>query len=190
MSDNSSKIHLKIGDIEISIEGTPEFVSKQYQQMEKELNLGRKITDSVGETTPAGQEKEPSEAEKAPKSTKTSGAPKTQKAPAKASTKAAAKEGFDKWLKKLPKGLKNRDKALIAGYFNQLNSRDNVFRVRDMNNTLKENGIKITNPSSLIKNVAKSEKIVKQVSRVGRQVYYQFTREGEKYMNDLLSAKK
>ncbi|MBS3769328.1 MAG: hypothetical protein V5A47_06730 [Bacteroidales bacterium] len=186
MSDNSSKIHLRIGDIEISIEGTPEFVGKQYQQMEKELNLGRKITESVKETTPAAQKEEPSETKEAPKSEKSSGAPKTQKSQAKTLTK----EGFDEWLKRLPKGLKNRDKALIAGFYNQLNSRNNVFRVRDMNNTLKENGIKITNPSSLIKNVAKSETIIKQVSRVGRQVYYQFTKEGEKYMNDLLSAKK
>lgn len=179
MSDNSSKIHLKIGEIEISIEGTPEFVTKQYQQMEQELNLGRKITDSVQETTGVDQKAEQPETKQAPKSTRA----KTTK---KASSKTLEKEGFEEWLKKLPKGLKNRDKALIAGYYNQLLSKDNVFRVRDMNNTLKENGIKITNPSSLIKNVAKSEKIIKQVSRVGRQVYYQFTKEGEKYMNDLL----
>ncbi|MFP4622220.1 MAG: hypothetical protein ACLFM7_12985 [Bacteroidales bacterium] len=181
MSENSSKIHLKIGDIEISIEGNPEFVAKQYQQMEEELNLKQKLGEPFKETS--GKKEETPVAEKA---SKPSTAPKTKKA----SSKASAKEDFSGWLKRLPKGLKNRDKALIAGYFNQLNSKDNVFRVRDMNNTLKENGIKITNPSSLIKNVAKSGKIIKQVAREGRQVYYQFTREGEKYMDDLLSVNK
>lgn len=181
MSENSSKLHLKIGEIEISIEGDPEFVAKQYQQMEKELNLKQKLSEPFEEA--AGQKEEAPAAKREPKSPTTPG-------PKKSPAKAAAKEGFDEWLKRLPKGLKNRDKALIAGYFNQLKSKDNFFRVRDMNNTLKENGIKITNPSSLIKNVAKSEKIIKQVSRVGRQVYYQFTKEGEKYMNDLLSVHK
>ena len=180
MSDNISKIHLKIGEIEISIEGTPEFVAKQYQQMEKELNLSHKLSEPFEET--ADKRDETPAAQKAEKSAKT---PRTRKAPPKASTKG----GFEEWLNRLPKGLKNRDKALIAGYFNQLTSTDNVFRVRDMNNTLKANGIKITNPSSLIKNVANSAKIIKQVSRQGRQVYYQFTKEGEKYMNDLLSHK-
>ncbi len=180
MSDNNSKIHLKIGEIEISIEGTPDFVAKQYQDMEKELQLKEKLTESLGT---AGEQKEESvSAEKEPKAAK---APKTRKT----SAGKTGKEDFGDWLKRLPKGLKNRDKALIAGYFNQLNSKDNIFRVRDMNNTLKKHDIKITNPSSLIKNVAKSEKIIKQVSRVGRQVYYQFTKEGEKYMNDLLSAR-
>jgi hypothetical protein len=179
MSDNNSKIHLKIGEIEISIEGTPDFVTRQYQDMEKELKLKDKLNESLGAV--AEQKEEDTSAKKAPRATKTPGTRKT-------ATGKAGTEDFGEWLKRLPKGLKNRDKALIAGYFNQLNSGNNVFRVRDMNNTLKRHDIKITNPSSLIKNVAKSQKIIKQVSREGRQVYYQFTKEGEKYMNDLLSA--
>ena len=56
MSETSSKIHLKIGEIEISIEGTPEFVAKQYQQMEKELNLNQKLRKPVEESTDQKEE--------------------------------------------------------------------------------------------------------------------------------------
>jgi len=174
---NGSKIHLKVGEIEISIEGTPDFVTKQYQIMEKKLNLSEKLT-SVLSVTPEKKEIK-------------SGRKKTSK---KATTR---KEGekqssgdFKEWLKNLPKDLKNKDKALAAGYFNQLNSKNNIFRVRDMNNLLKENGISITNPSSLIKNTARNQKIIRQVSREGRQVYYQFTKEGEKYIKNILPGLK
>jgi hypothetical protein len=184
MSENSSKIHLKVGEIEISIEGTPDFVAKQYQQMEKELSLGKKLTDALSGTSVKRKELE-GQKETGSVSKKASKAVKSAKAASK-----AVKENFEEWLEQMPKGLKNRDKALVAGYFNQLNSSNNMFRVRDMNNTLKKHGIKITNPSSLIKNVAKSKQIIQQVTREGRQVYYQFTNEGEGYIKDLLSAYK
>jgi signal recognition particle GTPase len=177
MNGNTTKIHLKVGEIEISIEGNPDFVSKQYREMEKELKLGKKISSGLPEGT---EEKEESPAPK--KSVK----PAQKRKPA---SKETTKDDFGAWLQKLPKGLKDRDKALVAAYYNQLLSGNNLFRVRDMNNTLKKHEIKITNPSSLIKNVAKSKQIIEQVSREGRQVYYQFTKEGEGYIKDLLSAR-
>lgn len=179
MNENSSKIHVKVGEIEISIEGKPDFVTKQYKEMEKELNLRQKITGTSKETP--GRKR--TSTTTARKTSKTSQSKKV------ASTKES-KDGFSEWLEKLPKGLKNKDKALVAAYYNQLNSKKNVFRVRDMNNTLKNHGIKITNPSSLIKNVAKTQKIINQVSREGRQVYYKFTKEGEGYINKLVTAQK
>ncbi|MFW6100760.1 MAG: hypothetical protein ACOC90_05185, partial [Bacteroidota bacterium] len=98
-------------------------------------------------------------------------------------------QDFSQWLENLPKDLKNRDKLLVAGYFNQLRSKNHTFRVRDLNNTLKNQGIKISNPSSLINNLLKTQNVLRQVSREGRQKYYQLTKEGEKYIRDLLGAK-
>ena len=124
-----------MGDIEFSIEGTPDYVNKQYTQMAKDLNLQQKLGIST-------------EQEGKPKTKKVS-----QTSTSKEELKEKAKEDFGEWLKNLPKGLKNRDKILVAGYFNQLRSKEHTFRVRDMNNTLENQGITISNPSSLINNL-------------------------------------
>ena len=42
-NENPSRIYLKMGEIEISIEGSPEYVKEQYQQMAKDLNLQQKL---------------------------------------------------------------------------------------------------------------------------------------------------
>ncbi|MCF8335446.1 MAG: hypothetical protein K9H65_02480 [Bacteroidales bacterium] len=174
MSDNNAKIYVKIGEIEFTIEGSSEYVSSQYKQMANDLNLQQKLGGAVQQEKPK---------------TKSPQTSKAQKTTSKKGSKETAKEDFSEWLNKLPKDLKNRDKLMVAGYFNQLRSKDNAFRVRDINNTLKDHGIKITNPSSLINNIVKSQKILRQVSREGRQKYYQLTKEGEKYIRDLLAVK-
>ena len=71
-----------------------------------------------------------------------------------------------------------------------MRSKDHVFRVRDINSTLKNQGINITNPSSLINNIVKSKNIIRQVSREGRQKYYQLTKEGEKHIRELLGSQR
>jgi len=172
MEENNARIHLKLGEIEFTIEGSADYVSRQYKEMEENLHLKERLT---GETGTANQ----------PTSSKRKRTTTTKK---KKSLQATTQD-FTQWLDNLPKDLKNRDKALVAGYFNQLRSKEHVFRVRDINNTLKNQGIKITNPSSLINNLVKTQNILKQVSREGRQKYFQLTKEGEKHIRDLLEAK-
>lgn len=176
MEDNNAKIHLKVGEIEISIEGSPDYVKEQYNQMAKDLNLHQNLQGKSNEK----------EKTKARKSTKTQ---KTKKTESQKGTIESAKEDFGEWLKDLPKGLKNSDKILLAGYFNQMSSENSSFRVRDVNNILKNQGIKINNPSSMVNNLVKNQNILKEVSREGRQKYFQLTKEGEKYIKDFLKAK-
>lgn len=173
MNENNAKIHLKIGDIEFSIEGSPEYVAKQYKEMEENLHLRERLTGK-SETT-----------EKPASSRRTRTTTTKRKKTLQSTT-----QDFSQWLEKLPKELKNRDKVLVAGYFNQLRSKDHVFRVRDINSTLKNQGINITNPSSLINNIVKSKNIIRQVSREGRQKYYQLTKEGEKHIRELLGSQR
>lgn len=176
MNENNAKIHLKVGEIEFTIEGSSDYVFQQYKEIERKFNLPEKVGGSKA--------REEAQSGKVPRTSK------AMKAAPKKDTKESTKEEFSEWLSKLPKGLKNRDKIMVAGYFNQLRSKNNVFRVRDVNNTLKNHGIKITNPSSLINNMVVSQKILRQVSREGRQKYFQLTKEGEKYIRDLLGAKR
>ncbi|MFO7888964.1 MAG: hypothetical protein R6V04_01355 [bacterium] len=177
MSENTSRIYLKIGEIEISIEGSPDYVKEQYQQMAKDLNLQQKLQGKSKET-------------EKPKTNKATQPTKAQKKTSKQRTQeSTAKKDFSELLSNPPKGTKNNDLIILAGYLNQLNSNNNNFRIRDVNNTLKNNGIKITNPSSVINYIVKKKNVITQVKKEGRQNYYQITKEGEKYIKNLLKTK-
>ena len=173
MNESNAKIHLKTGDIEFTIDGSPDYVALQYKEMEKQLHFRERLTGK-------------SDTSQKPASTKR---PRITTTKNKKSLQTTTQD-FSQWFENLPKDLENRDKLLVAGYFNQLRSKDHTFRVRDLNNTLKNEGIKITNPSSHINNLVKSQNLLKQVSREGRQKYYQLTEKGEKYINNLITKEK
>ena len=168
MNENNSKINVKVGEVEISIEGPSDFVTKQYREMEEKLGIQEKVTG----TKPA-KSKTPTRKSTTTKTRKKS-APK-----AKTSTQA---DQVGEWMKSVPKKLKNTDKALIAAYLNQLASGENTFKVRDVTNTLKSNNIKVSNPSNLMRNAEKARKLIEQVSKVGRQAQYRFTKDGVEYV--------
>ncbi len=173
-NENTSRIHLKMGEIEFTIEGSPDYVKEQYQQMAKDLNLQEKLQ---GKTEKKEKTKKSPQPTKAPK--------KTPKQETKQST---TKKDFNKWLTNLPKGTKNNDKILVAGYLNQLNSKANTFTIKDVNQSLTENGIKIKNPSSVINYMIKKKNVLKQVKKEGRQNHYMITKEGEKYIKNLMET--
>jgi len=174
--ENNSKINLKVGDIEFTIEGSSDFVAKQYREMEKKLGIqeklkGEKSTETATKTTT--RKKSPGRPKK--KTTTKSAAT------SKSATSTVASQ-VSQWMKQVPKKLKNTDKALVAAYLNQLASGENTFRVRDVSNTLKDYGIKVSNPSNLMKNAEKARKLIEEVAREGRQAQYRFTKEGEEYV--------
>jgi len=173
MNENNSKINVKVGEVEISIEGPSDFVTKQYREMEEKLGIQEKVTGTKTRKTKTAKPKTTTR-----KSTTTKTRKKTTPQ-AKTSTQA---DQVGEWMKSVPKKLKNTDKALIAAYLNQLASGENTFKVRDVTNTLKANNIKVSNPSNLMKNAEKARKLVEQVSKVGRQAHYRFTKEGVEYV--------
>jgi hydroxypyruvate isomerase len=173
--DNNSKINLKVGEIEFTIEGPSDFVSKQYREMEKKLGIQEKLTE----------EKTADTRQKTKKGTP--GRPKKKtstKSTTKSNTNTQATQ-VSQWMKQVPKKLKNTDKALVAAYLNQLASGENTFKVRDVSNTLKEYGIKVSNPSNLMRNAEKARKLIEQISKTGRQAQYRFTKEGEEYVRKI-----
>ena len=174
MTKNTAKIQLKVGDVEITIEGSPDYVQRQYRKMEKELGLQDRIRNSAPSKTSAKA------------STVTSG--KRSKT-TKSDTKKSPPKEFGNWLHILPKGLKKRDYALVAAYFIQSKSNETTFRTRDVNSTLKANNIKVANPSVMIQNLAAKGEVIKQIKKEGRQKHFQFTTRGEKYIQGLLRVK-
>ena len=176
MNENTAKIGLKMGEVEITIEGPSEFVAKQYEEMENKLNLQKKIT---GETS-SKQAKSETKTQKTSKNSKTS---KRKKTAPKESSKPANKENGNGMFNK--KGLKNKDKLLLAGALAQKNSKENIFGIKDISNIFEQNGLKISNPHSLINYILKNQNVLQQVKKIGRENYYQLTEEGEKYIQSI-----
>jgi hypothetical protein len=175
--ENNSKINLKVGDIEFTIEGSSDFVTKQYREMEKKLGIQEKLKGEkkAATATTTATTAKPTTRKKSP------GRPKKKTATSKSSSTTVASQ-VSQWMKQVPKKLKNTDKALVAAYLNQLASGENTFKVRDVSNTLKDYGIKVSNPSNLMKNAEKARKLIEEVAREGRQAQYRFTKQGEEYV--------
>lgn len=176
MSD-TSKINLKIGQIEISIEGPSEFVSQQYDKVEAHLKTYSEISTKL-----------PSNANTDLNDSMTNGN-STNNVANNGEDLTGLPESFGEWLNKIAKGTSDTSKAILAGYYTQTTSASKNFRVRDISKILKEHGIKLSNASTFIKNAVKNKKVF-QVSKTGSEAHYKLTREAEDEMKILLSSNK
>lgn len=174
MSD-IAKINLKIGQIEISIEGPSDFVSNQYDKVEAHLKTYSDISVKLPVDKP--DNKNDNNDDSAEASSKGGGDAATE-----------SSDSFGEWLSKIPKGTNDTSKAILAGYYTQVTSAAKNFRVRDVTKILKDHGIKLSNPSSLLKNAVDSKKIF-QVSKTGTEAHYKLQREAQDEMNQLLGNK-
>ena len=186
----TSKINLKIGEIEVTIEGTADFVSKQYDKVLGNLESYAGIKKSAEKKS---QEKEQinlivdeipeakSSAEKTPEEK-----PLVTEVPDANSNLPGS---LEEYLSKIPKNSTAKDIAFLAGYFKQISNPDNTFKVRDITRTIKGLGIKLSNPSNLIGLAAKGGKYIAEVSKEGKQTNYRFTEEGNDYVHRLLTGK-
>lgn len=170
MSDNTAKINLKIGQIEISIEGPSEFVSSQYDKVEAHLKtyseMSSKIVPPKDDTPPEDQSNQDT---KQQQQSNSNGLPET----------------FGEWLNVIPKETSDTDKAILAGYFTQITSATKTFRAREVTKLLKEHSIKLSNPSQFLKTSVDAKKIF-QNSKTGSEANYKLTRETEENMVKLL----
>lgn len=167
MSENTAKINLKIGQIEISIEGPPEFVSAQYDKVEAHLKTYSEMSSKIPlPKVDLGKANQPKEE---PQSNVVNGLPNS----------------FGEWLNIIPNETTDTDKAILAGYFIQKSSDNNTFRTRDVTKLLKEHSISLSNPSVFLRTSIETKKIF-QVSKTGNEANFRLTRESEDAMNDLL----
>ena len=177
--ENLSKINLKIGEIEISIEGPTDFVSEQYDKIHANIEsysgLSKKFTKKPSQPMSENKKKVVEKAEEV----------NEEKV-----VNSELPESFGEWLIKIPKGTSDTDKALLAGYFTQLSGEGKIFKVRDVTKILKDHGIKLSNPSNLINLATKGKKYIFQFSKDGKQANYRFSRDGEEYIRGLILGNK
>lgn len=184
MSNNNTRIRLKIRDIEISIEGNPEFVARQYQEMIGRLENKKKLPGDSGQKEKSKPVKTSTKSQKSSKTTK----PTHSTKPA-SPTNLLNTLGFDfgKWLASLPNSSETRDKILLAAYFKQTTNSNKKFYMHGIRAILKEYGISVSNISNFL-DTFEIQKIISKVSNSTRKGY-KFTKDGEKYIRDLLGVK-
>lgn len=180
MDAKTSKVFIKLGEIEITIEGNADFVTRQFRTI---FGVKKPQKDEALHSNAIKQ----ATTSKA-KSSKSAKAKNASKPAASGERQKTPQEMFEEWLKKLSKTVTNQDKVLIVGYYILLNKKSDFFSIREIKNFLKEKGIDIPNVTMLIKDISSAEKILRQVLKNGRK-FYQFTHEGKQYMKDLLSVK-
>jgi len=175
MSENSpAKINMKIGQIEISIEGPSDFVSSQYDKVEAHLKTYSELASKI---------EIPSDAKNDRKGRAHNGVDSKDSA----NGSNGLPDTFGEWLNIIPKETSDTDKAILAGYFIQIASENKYFRARDVTKLLKEHSIKLSNPSQFLKTSVDSKKIF-QHSKTGSEANYKLTRETEDTTKQLLKA--
>lgn len=170
MSNENAKINLKIGQIEISIEGPSDFVASQYDKVEAHLKTYSEMSSKIV--------KKDDEENDGEDNADTKGG-KGHKLP----------DTFGEWLNKVPNDTSDTQKAILAGYFIQKSSDQNSFKVREVTKVLKGHSLKLSNPSAFVKNAVDSKKLF-QVSKTGNESYYRVTRETEESLVQLLKGQK
>ena len=82
--------------------------------------------------------------------------------------------------------IKIREIEITIDYVT-FNKKDHLFSIRELIHTLSKKGIENLNVAKIIKEIAFDEKIIKPILDDGRKYYY-FTKQGKKYMKDLLAV--
>lgn len=167
---DSAKFKLNLRTREVEIEGSEEFVERQIQQLET-------IFEFLARNEPEGD------------SSEEEASPVDEDLANKAAVKTSPKSGdmpatFGEWMHSFKAELNDLDKALITARFVQAQSTDNDFKTSEVNNSLKEHGIKLSNPSVTLKRLG-DRKFLFQTRKVGKLRYMRVSTEGQKHLESL-----
>lgn len=169
MSDTAKfKLNLKSGEVEI--EGSEAFVERQIEQLESLVEaLGLRANISTDEQ--AGSEAAPSNSD----------FPPTTDSPNKEDPPPAS---FGEWLHSFRTDINDLDKALITARYVQSQSAQNDFKTSEVNKSLKEHGIKLSNPSSSLNRLGE-KKLMFQTRKVGSLKFMRVSTDGQKHLESL-----
>ena len=155
MAKEQYRIVLSRGDAHVEIEGSEEFVEKHWGALQS------LITDAPV----PGEETERDELGETPGETHVSESP----------------HSFGEHLNRFG-NLKDVDKALVAGHFQQTKfSDDNLFTTGEVNQLLKEQGLKLSNPSQSVRQNLTGKKVFRESGK------FRVSKQGEDHISELLA---
>lgn len=170
METTKVKINFKTGELEF--EGSEQFVQAQLENLEQIAEIMALLATGDAVSTEEGQGEEPlveAENEAATVQSKGLDVPST----------------FGEWLHKFKADLSDLDKALITAYYIQSESPDNDFKTSQVNNSLKNHGIKLANPSETLHRLS-TKKLLFQTRKVGKLKLMRVSADGIKHLKSLL----
>jgi hypothetical protein len=158
----TAKFRLNLQTGEIEIEGSEDFVERQINGLEALLELIGPVDDPADEF----EEETGGDGENPPKNG--DGMPTT----------------FGEYLHSFKSDINDLEKALVTARFVQHESATNDFKTSEVNKSLKDHGIKLSNPSVSLKRLIQ-KKYLFQTRKVGKLIYMRVSTDGQKYLESL-----
>lgn len=91
---------------------------------------------------------------------------------------------FGEWLHGFKNDINDLEKALITAYYVQKQSSENDFKTSEVNKSLQEHGVKLSNPSRSLQNLSK-KKLLFQTRKDGKLKYMRVSSDGVNYLKSL-----
>lgn len=160
------KLNLKTGEIEV--EGSESFVERQIQTLENLVGFmeirAQKNNDKNFLANTVGEES----SEQSDSSTIANSLPNT----------------FGEWMHTFKSDVNDLDKALITARFVQSQSATNDFKTSELNQALKDHGIKLSNASGALKRLVE-KKLMFQTRKIGVLKFMRVSADGQKHLDNL-----
>jgi hypothetical protein len=173
------RVRVKTETGEIEIEGTERFVQSKIEtlpklmhKMDTVLASKHKVVARPGATNNSAKQV----IDKTTSSTK-----KT----ASYSGKVVVPNSFTQWHGKFPKKLRQADQLLIAAYFVQHRSPDNVFKSFLANQSLTNNGIKLASLDTSLNRLI-NEQLVMISKQAGKLTLHKVSLKGKRHLIELI----
>jgi hypothetical protein len=175
------RIRVKTKTGEIELEGSQLFVEKKMKQLPGLVEKLDHILDGTASNTNKSivSKEETSKFKKQPKKVKPNPSKKTT------STSLSVPNSFKQWLAKFPDKIRQADILLIASYFLQHRSPDNVFKCFMANNTLVKSGIELTNLDASLTRLI-NEQLIIVSKKAGKLTLYKVSAKGQNHLKELI----
>jgi len=178
--ENVTKLYVNLTTGEISAEGSEAFVTGQMDNIKNLISL---VRDKAISPQDSGHEN--TNSEEANIDTQGNGGD-VGAAPQAKTGEIVVPDVFGEWLHQFKGETSDQDKALITAYYVQQSSAENDFKTSEINKSLIDHGIKLTNTSTTLKQL-EQKKFLIQIRKVGRLSYKRVSPEGTKYLKSIMN---
>lgn len=172
METTRVKINLYSGEIEL--EGSEKFVENQLENLDSIIELISSVRktekNKVSHDINNEQESSDNDIDDQPNTN-----PKGISVPS----------SFGEWMHKFRDDVNDLEKCLLTAYYVQNGSPQNDFKTREVNDSLKEHGIKLSNPSTSLKRLVE-KKLLFQTRKNGAVKFMRVSQDGMQLLKSLL----